>query len=346
MKFEWITEWETIWSNKFIEEWKQWYLQAENGHPFFHPEMVKAWVDAYINVENIKPLFCIAREENSIIFFPLVLWTRNWKNAYVKMIMPVGYGVFDYLTPLYFQNTHTINWEEYWNDLVQNIDQTFSHEYDIIEFLSVDKKYISSLWKLEDICPISDISKFATLDEFLSSRKKNFRHTIKRRLKRLNEFGDISYHVVENIEEILEFLPTFLSLHKQLWPNAYKAPDFHKNIILYGMKGNVVHFSILSLNGKPISFVLGLIHNGTYFHYMSAYDLAYTNFSIGSMHIFYSFEFCISHNFHTYDLLRGNEAYKFDWTTSVKEVYQFKLVNKTIFTNLKMFLLMLKNKIQ
>lgn len=346
MKFKWITDWETIWSDDFINQWNGWLDQSENGHAFFSPDIVKAWVETYNPIEDIKPLFCIAKINDTIVFLPLVLWTRNWKNAYIKMIIPVGHGVFDYLTPLYVKKPNKIIWEEYWKNLAEDIHNNFAKEYDLIEFLSIRKEYAAPSWALEDICPISDISSFSTLDEFIASRKSSFRHTIKRRLKRFHELGAVEYKIIYDTKEALEYLPKLLDLHKQLWPNAYKAPLFHKNLMIQGLKNGKLHFSILSLNSEPISYVLSFVHQGRYCHYMSAYDLEYRNHSIGNLHILNCFEDCIQKKFHTYDLLRGDEAYKFDWTTGLEEVYGFTYTNTKISTLCKKLLLSLKQRLK
>lgn len=346
MKFEWITDWETIWSDAFVEQWNKWLNQSENGHAFFNPGIVKAWVEAYTPIEDIKPLFCIATINDTTVFLPFVLWTRNWKNAYVKMFIPAGHGVFDYLTPLYIKGSDEITWEEYWKNLLENIHKNFKNEYDIIELLSIKKEFAAPSWAIEDVCPISDISTFTTVDEFIASRKSSFRHTIKRRLKRFHELGTVEYIVIDDTEEALSYLPKLLDLHKQLWPNAYKAPSFHKNLMIHGIKNGTLHFSILLLNNEPVSYVLSFVHQGRYCHYMSAYDSKYHKHSIGNLHILNCFEDCIQKKFHTYDLLRGDEAYKFDWTTGTEEVYGFTYTNAKLSTLFKRLLLSLKKRLK
>ena len=71
--FEWITNWDTIYSQEFQDQWLEWYETAANSHIFFHPYLCMAWVESYRPLRNLKPLFCIAKYENSILFLPLVL---------------------------------------------------------------------------------------------------------------------------------------------------------------------------------------------------------------------------------------------------------------------------------
>lgn len=347
MTFEWITDWDEIWSEEFIAQWNEWMKESANAHVFFHPVMVKAWVDTYLPIRDLKPIFCIAEVDDTTIFLPLVIWKKNWKNAFLKTVIPVGYSDFDYLTPIYVEGSKNIEWNGYWNELVQSIDKNFSDKYDVIEFSSVLKKYSATGWELEGVCPYSDISEFSTKDEFVKSRKSSFRHTIKRRMRRLGELGEVEFKAIEaDVEEVLDSLPELLTLHTNLWPNAYKAPSFHENIIRNALPSGVLHFSILLLDKEPISYVLGFVYDGRYYHYMSAYDLSYRNLSIGNMHILYLFEDCIEKDFAIYDLLRGDEKYKFDWTTDSEEVHKFKKMNRKFSTKVKQALISLKEKIK
>lgn len=346
MTFKWMTNWDEIWSDEFVGQWQNWMKKSNTAHAFFHPSMVKAWVDTYGEIEDIKPMFCVVEVDDSVIFFPLVLWEKNWRNAYVKSIIPAGNSVFDYLTPLYVKGSKKIDWNIFWNDLVQNIDENFSHEYDVMEFTSVPKKYSGKEWVVEDVCPYSDISMFSSKDEFIKSRKSSFRHTIKRRMRRLGELEEVEFKIIEDVEEALDYLPELLSWHRNLWPNAYKAPLFHENLIKNALSSGIMHFSILFVDKKPISYVLSFIYNGRYYHYMSAYDLSYRSLSIGNLHILYLFEDCIEKDFTIYDLLRGDEKYKFDWTTDSENVCSFKKINNKLSTKVKLALISLKEKVK
>ena len=94
--FEWITDWDTIYSQKFQEKWLKLHQKAFNSHVFFHPALCTAWIDTYRPIRNLQPLFCIAKQEHTTIFLPLVLWKKNWKNAFQKIVISVGYSDFDY----------------------------------------------------------------------------------------------------------------------------------------------------------------------------------------------------------------------------------------------------------
>lgn len=100
MKFEWITDGETIWSDEFLSQWNSWMKHSIDAHVFFHPAMLRAWVDTYMPIRNLRRLFCIARDEGTTIFLPLALWQKNLKKVLIRTIVPVGHSDFYYHDPI------------------------------------------------------------------------------------------------------------------------------------------------------------------------------------------------------------------------------------------------------
>ena len=75
------------------------------AHVFFHPALCMAWLETYRPIRKLEPLFCIGDSNHNHFFLPLVLWRKNWKNAFQKVIVPVGYSDFDYHEPYCIGNS-------------------------------------------------------------------------------------------------------------------------------------------------------------------------------------------------------------------------------------------------
>ena len=349
MKFEWITDWESINSESFQEQWLQWLEQANNSHVFFHPAMAKVWIDTYTPLRNIAPMYCIVKDKDRTVFIPLILWKKNWKNAFENTIVPVGFSDFDYHDPLVV-GKEIENWENFWMLLVSEISEKFKNKFDTISLDGIRQRSsgMSKEWQEVEPCPYIDLTPFDTKDDFVQSLKKNLRQDLRRRSRRLEENEDISFKVfgVDNITEALDTLPTLLHYHIQRWPNAYKAPHFHENIIKTLLPLGILHFSCIMLEQKPISWRIGFIYKDCYYSYMPTFIPEYNKYSPGKLHLLYCIEDAIKLKLKKYDQLRGAELYKNEWTKTTDTVWQFNKVQNTTLSLIKTKLISLKNELR
>lgn len=258
-EFEWITDWDTIWGQQFQVKWLQWINESENAHVFYHPELVKAWVVTYMPLRKMEPLFCVARMGNTIIFFPLIIWKMNWKNAFSKKIIPVGHSDFDYHDPL-FINNESSDFETFWNELFAELENIKNKKgcdsFEIGGIRTIPKKS-SFLFLKDEICPLCSLEDFnQDSDLFLPSLKSSLRGDIKRQIRRLEEKGDAELVVYDsqNEKEAIIQLNELLRAHTVRWPKAYKSPNFHYNILKKGLSSKTIHFSALFLSGVPVSW--------------------------------------------------------------------------------------------
>jgi CelD/BcsL family acetyltransferase involved in cellulose biosynthesis len=349
MKFEWITDWETIWSEPFQTQWLEWMEHSENAHIFFHPAMAKVWVDTYMPLRDIRPLFCSATEGENTIFLPLMLWNKNWKNAFEKAIVPIGYSDFDYHDPIVV-GVDLNNLERFWKAFFEEVESRWKNSFDTITIDGIRKNAIglSQQWKEIEVCPYIDLSVFSDSDLFLQSLKKNLRQDTKRRVRRLEENDDVTFQVfTENeLAQALQTLPDLLDHHIQRWPNAYKAPHFHENLIKALLPKGLLHFSRICIGTKTISWRIGFIYKTRYYSYMPAFDIEYNQYSPGKVHLFYCIDDAIKRGLKTYDQLRGAELYKNEWTNTVDSVWTYHISSDRFSTSLKTKLLGLKNVIK
>lgn len=350
MQFEWITNWDEIWSDEFVVQWKNWLESSENPHIFFHPAMVKAWIETYRPLRNLEPLFCVGRMREITIFLPLVIWKKNWKNAFVRTIVPVGYSDFDYHSPIVVGKINKGDIALFWNRSLQELSGKWHNSYDRIEITGIQDKWIgdNSGWKEVDKSPQIDLSKYDSYEDFLGELKSKVRSDVKRQQRRLEELGDFRYLVYrpDEVELALETLPDTLHHHSLKWPNAYKAPGYHANLIREALPKGLMHFSNITLDGKPICWNLSFVYRKTYYFYMPTYVADYHKYSPGKVNMFLSLSDVFEHNFDTFDLLRGAEEYKSKLPTVTTDIYDLTVVGSHPFSKVKNGLLHLKNMVK
>ena len=116
-KFTVIDNWQDIWLDANVSRWTALMEQSTSSHVFFHPALVKAWVETYMPIRKLKPIFLWMNDDSGNEgVFPLVLWHKNWKSAFMKSIVPMGYSDFDYHDPI-FRHTLT-DFPTFWNQLI------------------------------------------------------------------------------------------------------------------------------------------------------------------------------------------------------------------------------------
>ena len=328
--FEYLTSWDAVWNPSFVEQWSRWLDESPTAHVFFHPTMVRAWVETYLPLRNIKPIFVVAKCGSTTAFLPLVLWRRNWKNAWQRLLAPVGYSDFDYHDPILVGcEGHGGTAIDFWNALPASLLHTLGRDFDL---LSIDGIRSPSAgqgtgWTQGETCPWTDLTPFTKPEDFLPSLKRNLRNSIRRRQHRITEAGGLSTITFgpEQTEEVLRELPAFLETHSRRWPYAYKAPGFHSNLIRYGLPARLLLLHVVRFGGEIAASSIGFSFRGRYYAYMPAMVERFSNLSPGKMMMLYQYEHAIAIGNKIFDHLRGAEEYKSDWPTVVETLWQFDM---------------------
>ncbi len=343
-KIKFITDWDEIFSKSFQYQWLKYAENAVNSHVFFHPSLCMAWLETYRPIRKLKPLFCIAENNSVIIFMPLVLWTQNWKNALRRITITVGHSDFDYHDPIVNQQLQPDDWAYFYKSLTDALK--LKEEFDAIEINGIRTEINDENWSKEnDVAPFSDLKPFLNPDSFLQSLKASLRGDIRRQIRRISEKGPLILYHYKTVDESLDVLPQFLKLHSRQWPNAYKAPGFHRNLISAGIESGIVDFTSLKCGEKIFGYHLGFIYNNRYYYYMPATDHEFENLSPGKVHMYKLIEYAIERSCQIFDHLRGDENYKAGWTNDMQFLFKFSQKNTGIGSGIRNLAYSIKQKI-
>lgn len=342
-KFHWLTRWEEIWDESFVQQWQRWLDESPSAHAFFHPALVRAWIETYMPLRDIRPYFLIAESNKQKVFFPLVLWRRNWKNAFQRLLIPVGYSDYDYHDPIIVHSDGDTldNMESFWysfkDELLNNAPVRFDH----VVLDGVRRRFAGkgNQWKRCEICPWADLSQFNTIEEFLNSLKGSLRGDLRRQARRMKEIGEINFQIFDKSRkrDAHDELGPFLQAHSKRWPLAYKAPHFHEHILNYGIEAGCLHFSILRISGVSIAWHLGFIYHNRFYYYLPAQNEDYANLSPGKMLLFWCVEEAIKQRIQIFDHLRGEESYKIGWADKSDILWSLELKREKIVSRIKDF---------
>ncbi len=288
---------------------------ARSEHVFFHPSMIKAWMKTYTPLRNLTPIFIKANHDGSVAYLPLVLWTKNWKNAFMRTIVAVGYSDFDYHDPIFVgekPDENTI--VEFWSELVKFLKSKYTFETFTFEGIT-DAMALGEGWTQGEICPQLDLNGINDEEALMKFFKTSLRGDIRRQMRRLEEIGQLRFKEYNAWEEIpADTFERFMHQHSLRWPNAYKAPHFHENLLQDGLKAGVVHFSTLSVGDMEIAWHLGFSYRNRYYYYMPAGNQEFFKYSPTKIHLFFLMRRAVEQGYDVFDHLRGEENYKSGWS--------------------------------
>ncbi len=320
-KFDVITEWDKVFDGKNTRKWQHHVENAEETNVFLHPVLARIWVDTYLPLRNLKPVFIWAHSGNGNTgLMPMVLWKRNWKNAFKKMLIPIGYSDFDYHDPIFTEKPSDAEYDRFWEELLNRLNEFGADETSIDGVVRTSR---NAEWEETEICPFLDLGSLNTEEDLLKFLKTSLRGDIRRQIRRLNGIGTLSLRHYHSWEEASATFERFMTQHSLRWPNAYKAPGFHKRLLQDGLSSGSVDFSSLNVGDRPIAWHLGFHHNGHYYYYMPCGDHKFSQYSPVKVHLFKLISNSIQQGDILFDHLRGDETYKGGWSNGSRHVHHF-----------------------
>lgn len=360
--FDWITSWDLPGDLDL--------RGCADSHVFFQPELIRAWTETYRPLRRMEPRFLIARASaddeqetvhtppcfaqgatqgrQSTVFLPLVLDRGGWKDAWLRVLEPVGHNEFDYHDPIVSPGG-TWNAESGTRKVKENIMRSFwktfqeeigrkRGEFDVFCLPRVRESCIGDISELQvsgfrfqpvEKAPFINLCNHASYEAFLASRSSNLRQGLKRKQRRLAERGAVQFKVYgrEETDLALNALTDFRKNHEIRWPRAYRAAGLFENLIKHALPAGLLHLSTIECAGRPASWHVGFVHNNRFYWYMPAYDNTYSQFSPGLLHINSLIEECYRIGVTTFDFLRGEERYKYEWTGDQVTLYSLQMAN-------------------
>ena len=303
--------------------------RAAHATVFNHPAWWHSAHDAYGAGRRLIVL-SLSRAGRLVAYWPL--WQKNMgpKDGFASVLEPVGARMSDYIMPL-------IDAGEPAEDILEALLRPIRRRLGLRTMF---------LWSRATVCEaVSDAmdatfrsqaflihrqvqptlrmtlpSTYAALEAQLS---RNFRIDLRRKMRRLDEQGELHHRVAETRDEIRERFPNLVALHRAEWrgrgqPSDFddeKTEKFYANIV-NGLPLGLLHYSELCLGEKVVSARLMYLFDNVLRDYKSAYDLQVAKFSPGKAHIARLAQWGIERNISAIDFMEGLEDYKYRWANA------------------------------
>jgi len=169
-----------------------------------------------------------------------------------------------------------------------------------------------------------------TWESYLHMLNGKQRHEIRRKLRRLNEAGEIRFRVIKRPEEISENIDTFFSMFKASRPDKSEfltdqMVSFFRLLAQRMAQRGFLRMFFLDIDKLPAAGVMCFDYNDILFLYNNGYNPQFSHLSPGFLSKVYSIRDSIEQGKLRYDLLKGDEGYKKRLGSTPVPLYHLKI---------------------
>ncbi len=188
-----------------------------------------------------------------------------------------------------------------------------------------------------EICPFLTLPK--TFDQltcgydrgWLRELNRRFRKMAKEHRVEMKRYDEIGFTVDEAMDALAR-------LHQARWiakgmKGHFKDASFyrfHSDLAASFARKGWLAFYFLTADGEPVSAEYGFEMGNKLYAYLSGTDPEYRRYAVGKLHTMQVIDDCIKRGFAEYDFLRGDEPYKFQFTSSYRTNYEVVLTNRGV----------------
>jgi CelD/BcsL family acetyltransferase involved in cellulose biosynthesis len=172
---------------------------------------------------------------------------------------------------------------------------------------------------------------WAVLEKNLPSKRRN---DLKRCPRLLGEQGSLSFQRLATLPEITAAFAHFAAHHKRRWQEDGQGSQFdndrqiehYLNIAGALAPRGWVELACLKLDDNYIAMAFGYVYGDRYYYYTPTFNPDYWKYSPGNILIKYLIEsFYAEGRIKIFDLLRGEEKYKYTWSKDERQLYRARI---------------------
>ena len=155
-----------------------------------------------------------------------------------------------------------------------------------------------------------------TWEDYLGILNRKQRHEVRRKLRRLQEKGTVTYRTIEDSDDAAAAVALFLNLFRKSNNEkktfmTTKMESFFTSLTKTMAQANLLRMGALELNANPVAVLICFEYNGIVYLYNNGYDPEYSALSVGLISKILSIKDSIERGIKKYDFLKGGEAYKY-----------------------------------
>jgi len=270
------------------DEWNDVLLKSGIQNAFLRHEWLCSWWKSYGKDKELM-ILKFSRDGQTIGFIPLMKYTTVLTGLKLKAI---GFLTNHWTRMNFILASHTDECLESLAAYIKESKEIFilaqmHREHEIYKKLGciLKEQHISFA---EQEKPHAYVDLKGTWEDYFNSQSRNFRMDSRRKLKRFEKEGAVrlARSKGEDADKVLLQL-------KAIAQNCWQAKDnvniistsegfhFYQDICETTLKGSMLDFTVLTVDDKPVAYMVGLIQHDCYFAFDTAYDKNFEEFSPG-----------------------------------------------------------------
>ncbi|OGU10954.1 MAG: hypothetical protein A2075_04005 [Geobacteraceae bacterium GWC2_58_44] len=322
-----------------LSEWECAFDQSDDATVYNHPHFVLNWFRTLSRLRGTVPILIKGSVNNRTVILPLELYKVSRYFYQFKVLSGIGgpYNV-DFQDPLVSgQGISSDEKKIFWKELLPFIRSKIP-ECDQFVIPRLRDATAAELGHCEQstVSPYIDLKGYGTLDEVLSRCKASHRGDVRRQIRKLEEVGAVTMRIFRSDEKeaAKDELSRFFKAYECQWlqkgspiSEIDQAQSLLSHLIDDMSDTGMIHFSALKCGAASIHWHYGFLHNSRFHWYKPGYDVSWSKYSPGKVHVAYLIEECIRNGTRYFDFLYGDESYKYSWAPTDAKLYSLSKWN-------------------
>ena len=324
MQIDDVTDATAFDSGELEADWQRLVQDNDAATPFQTWEWCSSW---WKHRGRGKLYILRARDgQETVGILPLVI--TRWRMTPLRQLRFVGAPLSDYQMPIVRADRALECAQAFYARLAERRAWwdfcDFADQPEGSALTEADPGQLSRRNTFHRVCPVIPLA--PKWDQFLAGLGKSMRTTIGRRRRQLAKTfrTEVALAGADDLEASMTEL---FRLHNARWQKrgaagAFADPGiqaFHQDVARRFLERGWLRLHLYRVDGRVGAAFYCFRFGARVFYYLSGFDLELGKFSIGNVAMSYAIEHAIGEGAREFDLLRGDESYKFAWNATEKK---------------------------
>ena len=296
-------------------EWSCFLERLPEVTPFQLPDWLLTWWSHFGSGQLQTFVF---RNGNEIAAI-LPCFRHEWNGK--RQLTLIGSGISDYLEPG-IAHAHSA-------DVLQMLKERLKqdHSWDVCSWQDLNANTpLQALASCDEFAahvePDAECAEthlYGGFEQYWKDRPHGLRRNLRRYLEKARTIDDPEFRVTAEADP--ELIDALVALHAARW-REHGEPGmivrnhsalFLRDIAARFATRDMLRFFSLRFAGRIVSVIASFRYRNVLFSYLSAFDPEYETLGFGRSLLYYALQHAFDMHYESWNFLRGNEPYKFEW---------------------------------